>query len=162
MSFNEATVRDSLASHLEILEHGLVLIEKEYRLPNTLGSSGRIDILAKDEFGNRVIIEVKRSDASARQALHELFKYSSLYRDKEGLRPGNVRSILVSTEWRELRVPFAEYLRIAQAQCEGFELEVDPDGNVVGATKHQPVELSSPASCSVSYTHLTLPTIRLV
>ena len=72
MAFNEASIRDNLANDLEVLEPGLGLIETEHSLKNACGTSGRIDILAKDSFGNRVIIEVKRSDASARQALHEL------------------------------------------------------------------------------------------
>ena len=147
MAFNEATIRDNLANDLEVLEAGLALIETEHSLKNAQGTSGRIDILAKDRFGNRVIIEVKRSDASARQALHELFKYSSLYRAKEGLPYGSVRSILVSTEWNELRVPFAEYLRVAEAQCEGFELDVDANGKILKATKHIPAELSAPVKC---------------
>lgn len=61
----EAEIRDQLASRLEILEPGLVFLAKEYLLPNTIGSKGFIDILAKDRFGNRVIIEVKRSNATA-------------------------------------------------------------------------------------------------
>ena len=146
MKINEATIRDSLAQNLEVLESGLVLIEVEFRLQNSLGTGGRIDILAKDTFGNRVIIELKRSDASAREALHELFKYSSLYREKEGLPFGSVRTILVSTEWSELRVPFAEYLRVSETQCEGFELNVDSNGDVVSAEKHTPVELASPVN----------------
>ncbi len=147
MTFNEATIRDHLANDLGVLELGLGLIETEHSLKNAHGTGGRIDILAKDRFGNRVIIEVKRSDASSRQALHELFKYSSLYCAEEGLPYGSVRSILVSTEWNELRVPFADYLRVAEVQCEGFELHVDANGKILKAMKHEPVKLSGPVKC---------------
>ena len=59
MTFNEASIRDNLANNLAVLEPGLGLIETEHPLKNAHGTSGRIHILAKDRFGNRVIIEVK-------------------------------------------------------------------------------------------------------
>ena len=55
--------------------------------------------------------------------------------------------MLVSTEWNELRVPFAAYLQVAEVQCEGFELDVNANEEVLKATKHVPVELPAPLNC---------------
>lgn len=54
---SEDILQDYLATHLELIEDGLIYIDKEYRLPD-----GRIDILAKDKDNNLVIIEVKVKD----------------------------------------------------------------------------------------------------
>jgi hypothetical protein len=140
----EGTIRDNLARKLDVLEPGLQLIATEYPLSNARGSKGFIDILAKDACGNRVIVELKRSNQAARQALHEIFKYLALFHNKERLSYGRIRCFIVSTEWDELRVPFAEFARIAQCQCDGFELRVDDDGNVLDARRHEPVMLAEP------------------
>ncbi len=144
MSANECTIRDNLAKQLGILERGLELVATEYPLPNPYGSKGYIDILAKDGFGNRVIVELKRSNQSARQAIHEIFKYAALLRSKEGLLYGKLRCLIVSTEWHELAVPFAEFLRVADCQCDGFAISVDHEGAVISAEKQQPVHLAEP------------------
>ena len=144
----ENSIRDKLAQRLEVLEPGLQLIVVEYPLPNPVGTKGFIDILARDSFGNRVIIELKRSNQSAREALHQVFKYSALFRSKEGLTYGQVRSFVVSTEWDELRIPFAEFSRVAECQCEGFELSIDDKGNVLNAIKHEPAKIAEPLSIS--------------
>jgi RecB family endonuclease NucS len=71
----EDEIRDLLANQLEVLEPGLCLIEKEKYIPNPLGTRGFIDLLARDASGHFVLIELKRSDASAREAIHEILKY---------------------------------------------------------------------------------------
>ena len=68
----EARLRDELAKRLAILEGGLTLRGVEYRLPNVHGASGSVDILAEDRYGATVFIELKKSNQTARQALHEL------------------------------------------------------------------------------------------
>ena len=158
----ENSIRDQLAQRLEVLEPGLQLIAVEYLLPNQVGTKGFIDILARDSFGNRVIIELKRSNQSAREALHQVFKYSSLFRSKEGLTYGQIRSFVVSTEWDELRIPFAEFSRVAECQCEGFELSIDDNGNVLNATKHEPARIAKPISISRNHSIFLFrePTVR--
>jgi len=68
----EAELRDIIAADIEILEKGLVLLKKEQYIPNSLGTKGFIDLYARDSKGNHVIIELKKSDASAREAIHVL------------------------------------------------------------------------------------------
>jgi len=144
MTPKEALIRDKLAQNLEVLAPGLELIDMEFLLRNPVGAKGFIDLLAKYRFGDRGIIELKRSNQAARQAMHELLKYAALFRRKEGLPCGKIRCFVVSTEWHELAVPFAEFLRSAESQCEGFLITVDQEGRVLTATKQDPVELAQP------------------
>jgi RecB family endonuclease NucS len=75
----EHIIRDALAQNLSVLEPDLVLVRTEYPVPApNSGAGGRLDILARDQLGHYVIIELKRSDHSARDALHELEKYMGL------------------------------------------------------------------------------------
>lgn len=141
---NEHAIRDDLANKLELIEPGLTLIEKEYQLRNAHGSKGFIDILAKDRYGNRVIIELKRSNAAARHAIHEIFKYVALFKEQQRVSHSQLRCIIVSTEWRELLVPFSELHRSLHVQLEGFKIDVAHDGRVTAANIVTPVESSKP------------------
>ena len=102
---NEDAIRDQIAANLDLVEPGLTLIRTEYPLPNAHGTKGRIDVLARDRFGNFLVIEVKRTNQAARQAIHELLKYASLLVAEEGCRLSQVRCCLASVEWKELQVP---------------------------------------------------------
>jgi hypothetical protein len=131
----EEHIRDSLAAKLELLEPGLTVSErdKEVVLSSVHGAGGRLDILARDSSNNHVVIEVKRSDQSARQAVHELFKYTYLLRFSVGVPQHCIRCFLVSTVWHELLVPFSELARIGDYEVRGFEIDVSPDGQVLTA-----------------------------
>lgn len=142
---NEAALRDELATKLEILEPGLVLIEKECPLPNPLGAKGFVDILARDRFGNRVIIELKRSNQTARQALHEILKYVALFVGHHGISRDRIRCFIVSTEWHELLVPFAQFMAVATFQAQGYHLLVDSTG-IVSASSVEIPDLPEPIS----------------
>jgi hypothetical protein len=132
---SEAVIRDQLALNLSILEDGLTVVSLEYPLPNMEGSRGYIDILAKDKYGHFVIIELKRSNQAARQAIHELCKYPSLLRQQLGLPAHEIRCILVSTEWHELLRPFSDFARIFDYPADGFEIEINNDGKPISAHK---------------------------
>ena len=131
----EDRIRDYLATQLDLLEAGLRLFATEYVLPNAQGAGGRIDIVAKDRFGHFVVIEVKRSETSARQALHEIHKYTALFRSAHGLGPASVRLMVVSTHWVELLLPLSECVESFPYSVEGFSIDVDPTGIVTRAER---------------------------
>jgi len=135
----EARLRDELSRRLELLEPGLTLRSVEYRLPNRQGASGSIDILAADRYSANVIIELKRSNQTARQALHELHKYVALIKIDHGLRDSQIRCILVSTEWHELIVPFSEFTRAAPWAIDGYRLFLTDAGTPDHAEKIVPI-----------------------
>lgn len=135
----EARLRDELSKRLEILEPGLTLRSVEYRLPNRQGASGSIDILATDRYSATVIIEIKKSNQTARQALHELHKYVALIKYDHGLRDSQFRCMLVSTEWHELLVPFSEFSRTAPWAIDGYRLYLTDAGLLDRAEKVIPV-----------------------
>ncbi|NYH43501.1 hypothetical protein HNR22_003228 [Micromonospora jinlongensis] len=98
-----------LADHLELIEPGMTLVDTEVTLRDPDGASGRVDIVAHDRYGNVVVIEVKCSDHSAREAAHEIFKYSEILRSQQQIDESEFRCILVSTHWRELHRAFTDY-----------------------------------------------------
>ena len=129
----EDRIRDHLAAHLDILEKGLTLVRAEYVLNNPLGAGGKIDIVARDEFAHVVIIEIKRSDQSARQALHEMHKYTALFRGEQGLDDTKMRVFVVSTSWHELLVPLSDCAETFLCPVSGFRIDVKGDGTVLRA-----------------------------
>jgi len=135
----EARLRSELSKHLELLEPGLLLRSVEYRLPNQHGASGSVDILATDQYAANVIIELKKSNQTARQALHELHKYVALIKVDHGLRDSQIRCILVSTEWHELLMPFSEFSRTAPWAIDGYRLFLTDAGIPDHAEKVVPV-----------------------
>ena len=123
-------IRDYLAEHLDLLGDGLSLIQKEHMLPNPTGAGGRMDILARDKFGTFVVIEVKRSNEAARQTLNEIHKYTALLRIQQGLDQTQVRVIIVSTDWAELRLPLSECADVFPYTVDQFAITTLPDGMV--------------------------------
>lgn len=144
----ENKIRDFLALNIDVLGKNLTLVDKEFPLKNPDGAGGSIDLLAKDQFGHFVIIELKRSDQAARAALHELYKYTALLRSQMGLRRDQLRVMLVSTEWHELAVPFSEYLEVCLVPTEGVQITVDPQGAVLSIAPFKPIDISEPLSLS--------------
>ncbi|RLK45206.1 endonuclease NucS domain-containing protein [Cupriavidus plantarum] len=119
---NEFKLRDHIASHIEDLEKGLRILKKEYELLNARGGAGgRTDILAADELDHIVVIEVKRSDKTAREAIHELSKYISLLIERDRVPRELIRCVVVSTVWHELELPLAYFRATAQVDVIGLE-----------------------------------------
>lgn len=144
----EAKIRDYLADNLSILDSGLQLIKKEFPLKNEFGAGGFIDILARDEHGHLVVIEIKRSDQAARSALHELTKYVALLKSTQGISADRIRALLVSTDWRELAVPFSEYQRVCEVPTEGRVIETAGDGIVRSSRTFSVIALETPLNIS--------------
>jgi hypothetical protein len=126
----ESVIRDKLAERLDMIEPNLKLVAVEHYLPNPNGASGFVDIVARDATGDLVIIELKRDDQSARQALHELEKYVGLFAHNNGLRTDQLRCILISTTWNELALPFARYKKHADFYLKGLHLVLDQNGGL--------------------------------
>lgn len=130
---SEAKLRSYLAVNLDLIEPGLSLLEEEHRVKNEHGADGSIDILARDGSGDLVIIELKRSDQTARQALHELEKYVALLAADRGVRLDRLRGILLSTEWHEILVPFTRLVGHADFFVVGRRLLLGADGTPAGS-----------------------------
>jgi hypothetical protein len=140
----EKKLRENLAKKLHILEPGLSLVATEYRLRNPLGAKGFVDILARDAFGCTVIVELKRSDTAARQALNELHKYIALFGFEHGLKGDKIRCFVVSTTWHELLIPLAEFAHSTGYQTTGFQLAVSEQGDVISASVVEMPALAEP------------------
>jgi hypothetical protein len=126
---NEDELRDHLAANLGLIEPGLTLIATNYPIETLLGANGALDILAKDPYGCFVIIEVKRSDQAARQALHELSKYISAFLTTQHVDEHKLRCFVVSTHWHELDTPLAFFRATATVNVKGFHVTAEK-GNV--------------------------------
>lgn len=135
-SLDERDIRMQMAANLNALEDGLRLIAEEYKVAASDGAGGSIDILAEDHAGRFVIIEIKKSDATAREALHELSKYVTLLRDHEGLGRDEIRCMIVSTDWHELRIPFSYFCAMVDVHVQGVQLAIAADGTF----SYEPVE----------------------
>jgi hypothetical protein len=150
----EDRIRDQLAERLEIIEDGLRLIATNYHVPNAKGARGYIDILARDRHGTFVGIELKRSDKTAREALHEVFKYKELLQAERGINAADVSSMIVSTHWKELLTPFSRLKRSWDESIRGFVLELEEGTvNPVKAYEVEPV-LDSPRDRGVTPVHV--------
>lgn len=139
----EAELRDLLEVQLDKLEQGLTLIEKEKYIPNELGTRGFVDLLAHDADGRWVLIELKRSDAAAREAIHEIYKYVEGVKAHLRARDDEIRAIIVSTDWKELLVPFSRFVHDTSITVKGLHLEVDSSTNELFATDTAPLPITA-------------------
>lgn len=144
----EAGIRDFLATHLSWFEEGLELVGTEVYLADQTGARGRIDILARDTDRCYVIIEVKRSNKVARETFVEIFKYTHLLRQLHGVQPSELRIILASTVWDELREPFAEFRNFVDYATEGY-LVILGDDNLPASIRLIPT-VEAPLTRSLS------------
>lgn len=143
---NENAIRDNLIERLDIIEPGLILVDREHYLKNTKGASGFLDVFARAANDQLVIIEIKRTDAAAREALQELFKYAALLRQKYLVRHVDYRLIILSVEWHELLIPYSEFVKSARYEisagaiilgANGLPIRVDPVTPIPTAAQRQ-------------------------
>jgi hypothetical protein len=123
----ESQIRDLLIQNLHILNPNYKFLSKEAYLPSEIGTRSFIDILASDGNGKYVVIELKKSNVSARQAIHELFKYLEAIKENLAVKTDEIELVIVSTEWDELLVPFSSFLSNTNLKAIGFQLFLDKD-----------------------------------
>jgi len=131
----ESELRDLIARDISVLEPGLTLLKKEKYLPSPLGTKSFIDLYAKDSYGHHVLIEIKKSDAAAREALHEIHKYVEAAKQHLGAKDHEIRVIVASTEWRELIGPFSRLAADTKLAVLGLILHVDPQSGTLTSSK---------------------------
>ena len=124
----ENEIRDRLAERLDLIEPFLEVVGTNFPLPNAAGTRGFVDVLARDRHGVLVVVELKRSDSTAREALHEVVKYVELLQRERSIPEQRIRAVVVSTDWRELHVPFSHWVREWSFELTGYELHLDADG----------------------------------
>ena len=139
----EAALRDLLASQITALEEGLVVLNTEEYIPSRIGTRSFIDILAKDRRGRWVLIELKRSDAASREAIHEIYKYVEAVKGHLGTRDDEIRAIIVSTEWKELLVPFSRFVQDTSISVSGARISVGGLDRSITTEFIQPLEVKS-------------------
>ena len=88
----ERDIEDHLVHHLDAVEKGLKLVARQVST-----DVGRIDILAEDAKGTRVVIEVKVGDAKD-SAVGQIARYLGWYAKTEGKAP---RGILIAGNFPE-------------------------------------------------------------
>lgn len=148
----EAKIRDYIADNLDFIEDNLRLIRKEFKLENSFGTRGRVDILAEDKFNNFLIIEVKRSNQSARQAIHEVLKYAGLVQQRLKAKTSEIRVCIISTNWEELLVPFSEFKRNTKYLVEGLKIQLNE--NMIPIYKEEVRPLDKISARKLSTNHL--------
>ncbi len=87
----ERDLEDYLSKNLDVIEDGLKLVERQKELPEV----GRLDILARDRFGNLVVIELKAGQADEK-AVGQLQAYMEYLRE---LGYENIRGILIAASY---------------------------------------------------------------
>lgn len=114
--------------HLDLIEPGLTLVAREHYLKNPIGASGFLDIFARASNGQLLIIEIKRTNAAAREAIQELFKYAALLRQNYLVRDVDYRLVVLSVEWHELLTPYSELARQARYELSAGTIVLGHDG----------------------------------
>lgn len=148
---DEGAIRDYLADHLDMIEPGLTLIRKELHLPNADGAAGFLDIFAKSANGQLIVIEIKKTNSAAREAIQELYKYAALLRQRYLIQNVEFRLVLLSVEWHELLVPFSEFFDMAPYELRAGRIALDGSGLPFSIL---PVEPSSrPAARKIARRH---------
>lgn len=123
----ESALRDLIAQKISQLKPGLTLLQKEQYIPGEHGTKSFIDLYARDEKGRHVLIELKRSNIAARQALHEVSKYVEQVKQHFGAKDSEIFAIIASTEWGELLLPFSRFCEDAGFSIEGIQIDVTED-----------------------------------
>lgn len=137
----EAKLRDLIAQDISKLKPGLTLLQKEKYIPNEHGTRSFIDLYAIDEKGRHVLIEIKRSNASAREAFHEVIKYVESIKQHLRIKDTEIHVIIASTEWEELLLPYSRFKIDFNYSIEGLEISLD-DSDHFRVSNITPLQIS--------------------
>lgn len=88
----ERDIEDHLATNLELIQPGLKLVARQYST-----DVGRIDLLAEDHDGTRVVIELKVGEARD-SVIGQVARYVGWFSHKDGKAP---RSFIVASGFPE-------------------------------------------------------------
>lgn len=138
----EDELRDLISEQLAVIDPGLQLLDIEAFVPNEIGTRSFIDILARDRNDRWVLIEVKRSNASAREAIHEIYKYVEAVKVHFGARDDEIRTFVLSTEWKELLVPFSRFVEDTSISVIGKSISIDEGTRSLTADTIEPVVIT--------------------
>ena len=162
MGHSEARIRDYLANNINFISDDLTVIGKEYKIAITTDKKwksgqkvnirGFIDILAQDSDGNYVIIEIKRSEKTAREAIDEVLKYAYMLEAEFGVRESEIRIIIVSSEWDSLIVPYSKLYQKSVFSLEGIEIILDENGEPIDGAVIEPTNI--PLARNISTEHI--------
>ncbi|CAM0556568.1 Endonuclease NucS [Vreelandella titanicae] len=122
MKIKESVIRENIAKNINLLDKNLRVVAEEHYINMPSGRTAYVDILAKDDFGCFTLIELKKSDQTARSAIQQLMKYANMLKEKNRLEESQIRCIVISTVWRELEEAFDEYSRVSQYEFKGFSV----------------------------------------
>lgn len=139
MKLNEAVIRDHLAANLDLIEAGLSLVDKEFYLKNDHGAAGFLDIFAQTTTGQLIIIEIKRTNSAAREAIQELYKYAALLRERFLIQDIELRLVLLSAEWHELLLPYSEFAQTTPYELSAGKIIMDPQGLPIAIDRVDPI-----------------------
>lgn len=142
-TLSESKLRDTLAADISLLEPGPTLLKKEDYVPNSLGTRGFIDLLARDMNNHFVLIELKRSDPASREAIPEVLKYAEGVKQHFRARDDEIRVIIASTEWRELLVPFSRFVADSAISVVGLRIIADSGADPLRVESIAPLKLSA-------------------
>lgn len=138
---NENDLRELIAKNISKLKPGLTLLQREQYIPNNHGTKSFIDLYAKDENGRHILIELKRSNSAARQAIHEINKYIESVKHHFGVNDTEIHTIIASTEWRELFLPFSRFYSDAGLSVEGIKININSDETDFNAEPVTPLKI---------------------
>jgi hypothetical protein len=137
LKMKESTLRKTIAINLALLDSKLKLVAEEHYIKMSDGRKAYIDILAKDDFGCFTVIELKKSNQTARSAIQQLFKYASFLKRKNRLEENQIRCIIISTVWDELEAPFSEFSQFPKYEIKGYLLDCQ-DGKLPAFSEVKP------------------------
>ena len=123
MKYTEFQIREKIAANLNLFDSHLKLIKQEYSLRLDDGRQAFIDILARDIFGCYTIIEIKKSNKSARTTIQQLYKYAAFFKIRNRLEDHQIRLMVISTDWDEISAPFSEFKMFSPYESIGYKLK---------------------------------------